>query len=263
MGIRRLAGRDFSPADGGGAPLVAIINETIARRYFAGQDPIGKRIDVGGAPGTEIVGIVADTKYRDLRETIPNTVFVPLEQSRFVSAERTLHVRTAGDPGRMIAAIRAQISALDGTLPARVRPFSQLVDGTLERERLIAALCGVFAALALLLTCIGLYGVIAHGVARRTREIGIRLSLGARQTGVVWMVLREAMVVVSIGIVAGVPLIYWLSGVVRGQLFGVSSHDPVTAAAAALVLLGSAMLACSLPARRASRVDPIVALRHE
>ena len=263
MGIRRLGGRDFSSADGGGAPLVAIINETIARRYFPGQDPIGKRIDVGGAPGTEIVGIVADTKYRDLRETIPNTVFVPLAQSRFASAERTLHVRTSGDPRSTIAAIGALIRGLDGTLSARVRPFSELVDATLERERLIAALCGVFAALALLLTCIGLYGVIAHGVARRTREIGIRLSLGARQTGVVWMVFREAMLVVSIGIAAGVPLIYWLSGVVRGQLFGVSSHDPATAAAAALVLLGSAMLACSVPARRASRVDPIVALRHE
>ena len=263
MGIRRLAGRDFSSADSASAPRVAIVNDTIARKYFAGRDPIGKRIDVNGAPDTEVIGVIADTKYRGLRDAVPNTVYVPLEQARFLGPERTLHVRTTADPAGMASAIREQIRALDSTLPARIRPFSDLVDATLERERLIATLCGVFAGLALLLTSIGLYGVIAHEVGRRTREIGIRISLGAQQAGVLRMVLRDAFVVVLAGLVVGVPLTLWTAAAVRAQLFGVSSHDPVTTAAAAVMLMVAAFLASYFPARRASRVSPIVALRHE
>lgn len=137
------------------------------------------------------------------------------------------------------------------------------MDANLERERLIAMLCGVFSGLALLLTAIGLYGVIAHGVQRRTREIGIRMSLGARQTGVMWIVLRDCVTVAAAGIAAGAPLSVWLSRGVRAQLFGVSPCDPLTAACAAATLLVVAAAAGYLPARRASRVDPVVALRQD
>jgi predicted permease len=263
MGIRLLAGRDFSADDAAQSPKVAIVNETIARKYFVGDTPIGKRIGVTGIPNVEIVGVIADTKYRGLRDAIPNTVYVPTEQARFLSAERTLHVRTASAPEDIIGPLREQIRALDSTLPANVRPFSRLVDANLERERLIATLCGLFAALALVLTSIGLYGVIAHGVQRRTREIGIRMSLGAQRTRVLWMVLRDCLIVVAIGIAAGAPLSYWLAGTVRAQLFDVSPHDPVTAVGATVALVVVAVLAGSLPARRASRVDPVVALRCE
>jgi ABC-type lipoprotein release transport system permease subunit len=184
-------------------------------------------------------------------------------QAPSVGSERTLHVRTVGDPTQTISAVRHMIRALDNDLPVKVRPFSQLVDANLERERLIAALCGCFAALALLLTSIGLYGVIAHGVQRRTREIGIRMSLGARRGTVLWMVLRDCLIVVAAGVAAGVPLSLWMSRLVSAQLFGVSPHDPVTLAAGITILTLVAALAGYVPARRAARVDPVAALRCE
>jgi predicted permease len=262
MGIRLLAGRDFLPADTGTSPKVVIVNETIARRFFQGG-AIGRRVDVNGAPGTEVIGVAADARYRGLRDAVPNTVYVPLEQSRFLGSERTLHVRTAGNPAGMMAAVRAEVHALDRSLPAAIRPFSHLIDKNLERERLVATLCGFFAGLALLLMSIGLYGVIAHGVQRRTREIGIRISIGARRADVLWMVLRESLGLVSLGIAAGIPLSFWLLKIVAGQLFGVTATDPLTIAGATLVLLIAAAVAGYLPARRAARVDPLVALRHE
>jgi predicted permease len=262
MGIRLLAGRDFSVGDDAQSPRVAIVNETIATRYFAGQNPLGQRIGVGSAPDTQIVGVIADTKYRDLRAPIPNTVYVPMTQPRFLGSERTLHVRTA-NAGATIPAVRDQIRGLDNTMPAKTRRFADVVDATLERERLIAMLSTVFAGLALVLTAAGLYGAIAHGVEQRTREIGIRISIGARPGGVVWMILRDCLIVAAAGIAVGAPLTLWLTGVVSAQLFGVSPHDPATVIAATAGLITIAMLAGYVPARRASRVDPVVALRQE
>jgi predicted permease len=263
MGIRLLAGRDFAASDDAQSPRVAIVNETVARRYFAGRTAIGQRIGVGTAPDTEIVGVIADTKYRDLRAAVPNTVYVAMEQARFLGSERTLHVRTFLDPDDMMPAIREAVRALDGTMPARIRPFADVVDATLERERLIAMLAAVFAGLALVLTATGLYGAIAHGVERRTREIGIRISVGAQPGAVVWMVLRDCLLVAIAGTALGAPTAIWLAGVVRAQLFGVSPRDPVTLAAAAGGLIVVAVAAGYIPARRASRVDPAVALRQE
>jgi predicted permease len=263
MGIRLLAGRDFAASDDAQSPRVAIVNDTIARRYFAGRSAIGQRIGVGGDPDTEIIAVIADTKYRDLRAPVPNTVYVPMPQARVLGAERTLHVRTFAEPNDMIPAIRDQIRALDKTMPAKTRPFAEVVDANLERERLIATLSAVFAGLALVLTATGLYGAIAHRVERRTREIGIRIAVGAQPAGVVWMVLRDCLLVAVAGIVAGAPITLWLSGTVRAQLFGVSPHDPATMLAAATGLILVATLAGYLPARRASRVDPVAALRHE
>jgi putative ABC transport system permease protein len=262
MGIRLLAGRDFSVADDAQSPRVAIVNETVATGYFAGQNPLGQRIGVGSVPDTQIIGVIADTKYRDLRAPVPNTVYVPMTQPRFLGSERTLHVRTA-NPGETIPAVRNQIRGLDNTMPAKTRRFADVVDATLERERLIAMLSAVFAGLALVLTAAGLYGAIAHGVEQRTREIGIRISIGAPPVGVVWMILRDCLIVAAAGIAIGAPITLWLSGVVRAQLFGVSPRDPVTVLVAIAGLVTVAMLAGYVPARRASRVDPVVALRQE
>jgi ABC-type antimicrobial peptide transport system permease subunit len=186
-----------------------------------------------------------------------------MPQARFLGSERTLHVRTSVDTDAMIVAIRNQIRALDATMPARIRPFAEVMDATLERERLIATLSGVFAALALVLTAAGLFGAIAYSVERRTREIAIRMSVGAQPLGVVWMVLRDCILVTVVGIAVGAPIAVWLSDVIRSQLFGVSPHDPATMVAAASGLLAVAMLAGYVPARRAARVDPVVALRQE
>jgi predicted permease len=263
MGIRLLAGRDFSGSDEAQAPRVAIVNDTVARRYFAGRSALGQRVGVGGAPDTEIVGVIADTKYRDLRGAVPNTVYVPMPQARFLGSERTLHVRAVSDPDAVIPLIRDQIRALDSTMPVKARPFAEVVDASLERERLIATLSGTFAVLALILTATGLYGAITQSVERRTREIGIRVSVGAQPAGIVWMVLRDCLLVAVVGIAMGAPITLWLSGTVRSQLFGVSPHDPGTVVAAAVALILVATLAGYRPARQASRVDPIAALRHE
>jgi predicted permease len=263
MGIHLQAGRDFSASDDAESPRVAVVNETIARRYFAVGNAVGQRIDVGGDPNTEIIGVIADTKYSDLRAAVPYTVYLAMPQARFLGTERTLHVRTSVERDAAISAVRNQIRALDATMPARIRPFADIVDATLERERLIATLAGVFAALALVLTAAGLFGAIAYSVERRTREIGIRVSVGAQPLGVVWMVLRDCLFAAVAGIALGAPITLWLSGAVKSQLFGVSPHDPATIAIAAGGLLAVAMLAGYLPARRAARVDPVIALRHE
>ena len=261
MGIPIRLGRDFLPGDHTGSPKVAIINETIARKYFAGASPIGKHVEVGGAV-RQIVGVIADTKYHSLRESIRNTVYLPLDQAQ-TGTERTLHVRTLAGPAGMAAAVREQARALDKNLPVKISLFSDLVDESLAQERLIAALSGFFAALALLLTATGLYGVIAYSVQRRTREIGIRMSLGARRAAVLWMVLRDCRLLVGLGVAAGAPAGFWLSRFVPRQLFGIVPGDPATIASAAALLIVVAMLAGYLPARRASRVDPMVALRDE
>jgi predicted permease len=281
MGIPIRLGREFSSDDrataaagsgAAGAPStgshrVAIINETFARTYFAGKSPIGKHVGVGGAD-RQIVGVIADTKYRNLRESTAHTVFMPIDQAAgelHTGGERTLHVRTTFglDPASIAAAVREQVRALDKNLPVEISLFSNLVDENLAQERLIAVLSGFFAGLALLLTATGLYGVIAYNVQRRTREIGIRMSLGAQRGEVLWMVLRDCMVLAGLGVAVGVPVSLWLSGFVARQLFGISPGDAGTIAGAAGCLVAVAAMAGYLPARRASRVDPMVALRHD
>jgi predicted permease len=259
MGIEIRLGRDFSTGDRLSSTRVAIVNETLARKYFAGRNAIGKHIG-----DMEIVGVIADTRYRRLRETTPNTVYLPINQTqRWFSSERTLHVRTFTGPSGMAAAVREQVRALDKNLPVEIKLFPDLVDEDLVQERLVAHLSGFFAGLALLLTAMGLYGVIAYNVQRRTREIGIRMSLGARRAAVVSMVLRDCLLLAGVGVAAGVPASFWLSRLVARQLFGIAPGDPATIAAAALFLVLVAALAGYLPARRASHVDPIAALRCE
>jgi predicted permease len=263
MGIRMQSGRDFSSADSSGAPRVAIINDSIARRYFVGKDPIGQRVAVDGARDVEVIAVVADTKYSGLRDQVPDTVYLPLTQGRFASSQRTLHVRTFSRPASMFAVVRQHVSELDETLPVQIRPFSTLIDADLERERLVAALSGCFAGLALLMTSIGLFGVTAHGVQRRTREVGIRMALGAQRYLVVWIVLRDCVAFVALGLCVGGVAATWLMRLVSSQLFAVSAVDPLTITLSIVVLLTVTAVAASVPARRAARVDPAIALRYD
>jgi predicted permease len=264
-GIQILRGRDFGTRDTAAGSKVAIINETGARHFFGDSDPVGRTVKGGGRFGDiEIVGIASDSKYLSVREEMPRILYFTAEQIPQVAGQRTIYVRTAGDPTRYGEVVRGEVRALDRQLPVyNIRTFAGQKADSLAREHLIALLSGFFGALALLLAAIGLYGVMAYAVLRRTREIGIRLSLGAARSTVVWMVFRSALGMAGAGIGIGLPLSLWLSRLVTSQLYGVRPSDPATLATACIVLAGIAVLAASIPAWKASRVDPMVALRYE
>jgi predicted permease len=257
-------GRDFRPQDTPASPKVAIINQTAARHFFAEEDPLGKKVRLSGVENVEIVGIARDSKYRSIREETPRIAYTSFGQDERPPGERTIYIRSTGDPLPLVAALRREVQALDHDLPLyNVKTFAEQKSESLARERLIATLSGFFGALALVLASIGLYGVMAYSVQRRTREIGIRMSLGAMRGRVVWMVLRDCLLMVAMGIAVGIPLSLWLSRLVTSQLFGVAPGDPVTIAVAAFILTAVAALAGYLPAHRASRIDPMAALRCE
>jgi len=266
VGMTLVRGRDFGPQDDEKSPKVAIVNESFVRRFFGDENPLGRRFGYGGPPedaAYEVVGVVRDVKVNDLRERTPPMSYYPLRQHPAEYA-RSLDVRTVGDPRRVAAELRQALGEVDRNLPVReVITLAEQVDRTLTRERLVARLTGLFSLLALGLACLGLYGVMSYAVARRTGELGIRMALGATPRGVRWMVLREALLLVLIGVAAGLPLAVAAARLAAGLLYGLSPTDPATLTAAALIMLGVAGLAAYLPARRASRVDPMDALRYE
>jgi len=262
MGIPLRLGRDFSPLDGSGAPKVAIINESIARQ-FSGANPIGRHVGFGGPPDMEVVGVIADSKYNGIRDAIPNTIYLPAGQSQTIAAERTLHVYTTINPANLAAAVREQIRSLDQNLPVKISLFSDLVDERLVQERLVATLSGFFGGLALLLASVGLYGVMTYNVQRRTREIGIRMSMGAGRPQVLWMVAREALGLIVAGVILGLPAAQGAARLVSSMLFGLTPGDPATVLGATGLLAVTGLLAALLPACRAAQVDPLVALRYE
>ncbi len=265
LGQPLLMGREFTAKDGSGAPRVAVINETMAKYFFGTGNPLGHHFGFGRDTGTpiEIVGVVKDSKSASLRDTSARFVYTPYMQEDEVG-EMTFYVRARGRAANIASSARQVAARVDPNLPVfNMKTMTTTIDESLFVERMVAALSIAFGALATLLAAIGLYGVMSYSVARRTREIGIRMALGAERGSVMWLVLREVALMVAVGVAAGLPLALALSRVVQSQLFALSAHDPASLAAAAIVLAAVALVAGYLPARRATRVDPMTALRYE
>jgi predicted permease len=262
MSIPMLLGREFAPADATRLDGVVIVNEALARKYFPGANPIGRRLALGeGAPG-EIVGLVANSKYLTLREADVPTAYVYPRDAE--PGAMTLSVRTSGDPLAATAAIGARVRALAADVPVSPpRTLSSQVERSLAAERLIARLLGAFAIVALVLAAVGLYGVLGYAVARRTAEMGLRLALGATRGQLLRSVLRQSLLVVGTGLAIGLPATTLLTGPLRGLLYGVAPYDPRILAGAIASMVAVAVAAAAIPALRAARVDPLVALRHE
>jgi predicted permease len=265
MEIPILRGRGLSPKDDEHAPHVAIINQTMASKYFPGEDPIGKRFGRDADTGDiEIVGVSRDAKYAGVRRDIMPTVYLPFAQLPTSLGQMNFAVRTAGEPAELAPAIREAVSQVDKDIPLfEVKTQMEQAEESLAEERLFATLSSFFGVFALLLACLGLYGVMSHAVTRRTNEIGIRMALGAVPGNVSLMVLRETMVLVVIGVGVGLGAALLTTRLVASRLYGLSPSDPAAISAAIVLMMAVAGLAGYLPARRASRVDPIVALRYE
>ncbi|SPE26074.1 conserved membrane hypothetical protein [Candidatus Sulfopaludibacter sp. SbA3] len=248
---------------------MAILNETAARFYFGTADPIGKKLRFAhrAAADTgeyEVIGVVKDTKHKSLREEPWRFMYIPLAQAIDRINRLALSVRCSRDPMALAAPIQKEVQRARSTLLiTNVTTLEKQVQISLRRERLVSTLATAFGALALVLACIGLYGVLAYAVTRRTSEIGIRMALGATSSGMVWMILREAAVLAMSGIAVAVPALLALGNLSRALLYGVDSFDLPAFACALLVLLLSATIAGTVPARRAGRLDPVTALRVE
>jgi predicted permease len=265
--IPLLAGRDFTDRDATGAPKVGIVNQKFAARYFGNSSPLGRHIGMGIDPGTktdiEIIGVAGDTKYESMRDEIPYELYVPMLQQGFANGS-TVYVRIAGDTARMTDLLRQEARAVDSSVPVdSMRTLADQMEISLLTERMLATLSTIFGSLATLLAAIGLYGVMAFMVARRTREIGIRMALGASRGSVVGMVLRESMMLAAIGMAIGVVGVFAATRLIEAQLFGVHATDLVTMAEALLGIAAVTALAGYVPARRATTVDPMRALRWE
>ncbi len=261
IGIRVVRGRDITEADRPGAPLVAVINETMARQYWPGEDPLGRQFRFIGDPTPlQVIGIVRDSKYNFLGENATPYLYTALEQR--YSPAATVHVRASGDPAAIMNTVRRELQQLEPTMPLlNVTTLRDVFEQALWAPRMGASLLGIFALLALLLAAIGLYGVMAYSVSQRTRELGIRLALGARQSEVRNMVVRQGVLLAVGGVAVGLAAAFAMARMVTNLLFGVTATDPMTFALIPVVLLVVATIATYLPAWRASRVDPVQALR--
>lgn len=264
MGVRLLAGRDFDRRDFHDEARVAIVNERFARHFFGNQSAIGRHIGRGVGPGTktdiEIVGVVADSLYEGPREGVRRQVFVP----NWGNNGAAFYVRTALSPASAYEAVKTEVKKLDIAMPVyELKTLGGQLDETLLTERLIALLSAGFGLLATLLAAIGLYGVMAFVVARRTKELGLRMALGAQPGSVVWLVMREVLILLAIGLAIGVPAAIGLGRLVTAQLYGIKPADPWIGMTTILALAVVASVAGLIPARRASRIDPILALRYE
>jgi predicted permease len=266
LGVSLLAGRDFTEQDVLGTPRVAVISEHLAREFFPGRNPIGQNIGFRGAGGREltIVGVVADAKQSDLRSPAPNTVYLTRRQQPDMSDRAVFAIRTTVPAAQLVTPARAIIL---GELPKiRIRhllPMAELLSMTVGRESALAWLAVAFSVLALLLAAIGLYGVMAFQVSARTREIGVRMALGAQRSQVVRMVIGQALIVVAIGVAVGIPFSLFGARSLQALLYGITPFDPAPLALGAGVLVIVGAIAALIPSRNAARVDPLVAIRCE
>jgi predicted permease len=259
--VRLLKGRRFSAQDTAGAPI-AIVNETMARRYWPHRDPIGKRFRLGRGAWIGVVGVTADMRQNSLSEEPDAEYYMPHAQSP--SPSMGLVLRADSDPLRLAPALRAAVRELDTSLPVSdIAVLSDSVDASTSTQRLSTTLFGLFALLALLLATVGIYGVISYSTSRRTREIGLRLALGAERRRISAMVVGRAAFLGGVGVAAGLAGGLLLSRLLGSMLYGVSATDPTAFVGAAVFLLALAVLAGYIPARRAARVDPVILLRNE
>jgi predicted permease len=267
LGMALLLGRTFTARDGADAPKVAMLNETAARFYFGNTDPVGKKVvfaTIKGAPSYEIVGVVKDAKHQSLRDQPWRFLYLPILQTVDRVNRLTLSVRCSNDAIAFAAPAAKQVLAARATLLiTNISTIEKQVQISLMKERLVSTLSTAFGVLALVLACIGLYGVLAYAVTRRTGEIGIRMALGATRGEMMWLILREALTLALSGIVLGILPVLALGRVSRAMLYGVDSFDLPAFTIALLVLLAFAILAGVVPACRAARLDPASALRSE
>jgi predicted permease len=273
LGIPLVKGRFFSPSDkveGEKDPMLVIINETMAKQYFGDKDPIGSRIQTGDpnpkAPWETIVGVVGNVKYSGLDSAPGPTIYVPYNENGWVgwSREMYLVVRSSGNAPDLVPAIRSQLAMIDSTLPlAQVRTMEELLDESLVQQRFRTWLISGFAALAMLLSAIGLYALISYSVSQRTREIGVRVALGAQRSNVLRMVLTEGLQLLGFGLLLGLFGAFFSTRIIQSLLFSTSATDALSFFATSLTLIAVALLACYIPARRATKVNPMVALRYE
>ncbi|MDQ6653123.1 MAG: ABC transporter permease, partial [Acidobacteriota bacterium] len=268
LGIAQLKGREFSEHDDKQAPGVMIVNQTFAQKFFPNEDPIGKHIRPGISTDEdkpamrEIIGLVADVKNRNLSSEFRPGYFLPTAQIPF--NEMTVVVKTTGDPHALISAVQREVTAMDKELPVfNVKTMDEYLAASVASPRFNTTLLAIFAAVALVLTIVGLYGVMSYSVAQRTNEIGIRMALGAQTRDVLRLIVAQGFKMVLLGLAIGLVGAFSLMRVIASLLFGVTTKDPLTFIAVAALLAFVALLACYLPARRAARIDPLVALRYE
>jgi putative ABC transport system permease protein len=265
MDVPVAAGRGFSQeTDTANSPPVVAINQAFARKYFAGENPVGKRIQVFtvSTNWNEIVGVVEDVKLTGLNAPTAPEIYQP--DSQHAPSMFSLAVRSALPAAELERLVRAEVSALDKDLvPFNVRTMARAISGSVAPQRFTTILIGLFAALALTLTVVGVYGVVSYSVSQRTRDFGIRLALGASRWSILSLVLRQGMVLAATGICIGLAGSFALTSLIATQLFEIKANDPVNFAVVALLLALVTLTACYLPARRAAKVDPMVALRYE
>jgi predicted permease len=260
-GLPLLQGRDFRHIDTAKSAKVMIVNETMARKFWPQADPVGRSFN-DGSDTYEVVGVARDTKYRSLREPAGMTMYQPLTQAYVPTM--SLVIRTASDPATFAPLVQSRLHSIEPALTIyNVTTLFERMGRSVYVERMESVILGFLGLLALVLTAIGVYGVVAYSVAQRTHELGIRMALGAQRKDVLKLVLRKGLVLVACGSVVGLVACYWLTRLIAGQLYGVGPYDPATLVSVAVLLTAVALLASYIPARRATRVDPLVALRYE
>jgi putative ABC transport system permease protein len=268
LGVPILKGRIFNQRDGAAAPGVIVVNRSFADKFFPNEDPIGKRIKPGisttekKADWREIVGVVGDVRNRNLSSELRPGYFVPQAQVPF--NQMTILVRTTNDPHTLVTAVQNEVHSMDGELPVfNVKTMDEHISATVAAPRFNTTLLVIFASVALILTIVGLYGVMSYAVAQRTNEIGIRMALGAQTRDVLRLIVSQGFKLILLGLAIGLVGAFALMRVIASLLFGVTAKDPLTFAAVATLLAFVALLACYIPARRATRLDPLRALRYE
>jgi predicted permease len=271
MQIPILRGREIDERDQPGSTSVAVVNQLFARAAFGDEDPLGRHITIGGGGGgyppidLRIVGLCANARYGDVKEDPRPVTFIPYNQTAAGPIDEMVYqLRTAGDPLAYAGTVREIVRRADSRVPvANIKTQAAQIDQSINQEIIFARLCTGFAILGLAIACVGLYGTVVYSVARRTGEIGIRMALGAQRGGVVWMVLRQVVVLTVVGLAIGLPIAYAASHLVESFLYGAKPNDPLALGVEVGLLLGAAIFAGYGPARKASRIDPMMALRHE